>query len=201
MLTGIITGFLAAMLGWQINIVGIHRGIERGRSGPLLVGLGATTADIIIILIAFAGAAPLLHHHRFWAVAKWFGIATLLFTSFRILFHKTAFQDPAEKKPRSQARSFVMGLILVGGNPAVYLMWIGVISLILAHFHMDFPSFRFRFLFVTGFFAGCMLWFSILSFFILGHIRQWGENRLHLISRLSAVLLLLAAGFLIFEKF
>ncbi len=197
---GILTGFLSAMLGWQINIIGIHRGLERGRSGPLLVGLGATVADLFIILIAFAGATPLLHQHHFWAVAKWFGIATILFASFRILFHKTKFQDPTEKKRRNPTKSFVMGLIVVGGNPAIYLMWIGIISFMMTHLQ-GMPTLEFRFLFLTGFLGGCMAWFTILSFFILGHIRQWGENRLHLISRLSAVFLLIAAIVLIFEKF
>src|SRR3989338_1074853 len=201
MLTGFITGFLAAMLGWQINIIGIHRGLERGRRGPLLVGLGATTADFIIILIAFAGATPLLHHHHFWAVAKWFGIAILLFTSCRILFHKKKSPDPDEKIKRGPARSFMIGLLVVGGNPAIYLMWIGIIGLLMAHLHSGLPSLQFRLLFLGGFWAGCMSWFTVLSFFILRHIRQWGEDRLHLIARLSAGFLLIAACVLIFKKF
>ncbi len=189
------------MLGWQINIIGIHRGLARGKTAPLLIGLGATTAELIIILIAFAGATPLLHHPHFWAVAKWFGITTLLFTSFSILFHKKNFKNPDEKIERGPARSFVIGLMLVGGNPAIYLMWIGMIGLLMGHLHLSLASLQFRLLFVGGFFAGCMSWFAILSFFILDHIRQWGEDRLHLISRLSAALLLIAAGVLIFEKF
>ena len=195
---GLLTGFLAAMLGWQINIVGIHRGLERGRSGPFLVGLGATLADLFIILIAFAGAAPLLRLHHFWPVAKWFGIATILFASFRILFHKTKFREPSEKKDRGPGKSFMLGLIVVGGNPAIYLMWIGIISFIVTHFGR--PTIQFHALFLLGFFTGCMAWFSILAFFILGHIRHWGENRLHLISRISAVFLLITAVMLIFEK-
>ena len=200
MLTGFITGFFAAMLGWQINIIGIHRGLARGKSGPLLVGLGATTADFFMILIAFAGALPLVHNRSFWTVTKWFGIATILLASFRILFHKQKFNDPAQKKKRSPTQSFIMGLVIVGGNPAIYLMWIGIISFMMTHLpHLSDPEFRP--LFLAGFFAGSMAWFTLLSFFILDHIRQWGENRLHLISRLSAVFLLIAAIVLIFENF
>ena len=150
MLTGFVTGFLAAMVGWQINIIGIHRGLERGRSAPLLIGMGATVADLFIISLAFAGSEPLLKQHQLWAIGKWFGIAAILFASFRILFHKTSFVEPVEKKKRSPGRSFITGVIIVASNPGVYVLWFGIISFLTIHFTI-LHRFPFRLLFLAEF--------------------------------------------------
>ncbi len=200
MLAGFVTGFAVSMLGWQINILSIHRGLEKGRSGPILVGLGAAFADSLIIFAASAGAAPLMDHPHFWTISKWFGITAVFLVSLRILFHKSKFKDPLEKKTRGPAQSFVMGFIVVVSNPAVYLLWAAAVSLIILHFQ-DIRIWKLRIFFLAGFFFGCFSWFSILAFFILKHIREWGESKLHLISRVCAVLLLTGAVLLMFKKF
>ena len=38
MFLGMIAGFLASGLGWQINLIAIQRGLRRGRFAAFLVG-------------------------------------------------------------------------------------------------------------------------------------------------------------------
>ena len=59
---GILAGFLAASLGWQINLLAIQRGLLRGRVAALLVGAGAIVADMIFLSLGLAGTTPILEH-------------------------------------------------------------------------------------------------------------------------------------------
>ena len=53
-------------------------------------------------------------------------------------------------------------------------------------------------------YAGCELvigaWSLVLAFLLLPKIRQWGEDKLRFISKISAAALLIGAGALIFTK-
>jgi len=66
---GMGTGFFASLTGWQINLIALHRGIERNtRTASFFVGMGAAFADIIFILVALTGAVPFLRNPNSWLV-------------------------------------------------------------------------------------------------------------------------------------
>lgn len=131
---------------------------------------------------------------------KWLGALMLIFMALKILFHRPVadIKDP-EVKSRGLTGSVLIGMIVVLGNPAVILLWIMASGFILARFPqiyfwpviLAFPLF---------FLLGAMVWFSILALVLLRKVRGWSENTLHLLSRFSAVALLGALIFLIFEK-
>lgn len=47
MLLGILIGFIAACFGWQIDLIAIQRGLQRGKTAAFLVGCGAILGDMI----------------------------------------------------------------------------------------------------------------------------------------------------------
>jgi L-lysine exporter family protein LysE/ArgO len=198
---GALTGFIASLIGWQINLLAINRGLSRGRHAAFFVGMGAAAADLIFIFIALAGVMRFLHHERFWPYLKWLGVAMILIVALRTLLKKKSFSNNDQpKKKRNPAKNFLLGFLVVGANPVIFLVWIGVISFLVTHF----PGARiveFRWFFLMSFFVGAAIWFFILAQAVLHGAKNWDERHLHLASKVSAVGLVLVAIFLIFERF
>lgn len=201
MALGAVAGFLASLIGWQINIVAIHRGLERDtRTGAFFIGMGAALADVVFIFIAFTGAAPFLHRPGFWNTIKWVGIVTIFLVAARIFFCTPEMSAERKKKKRDPAKNLLVGFLLVISNPAVFLVWLGVIGFLLTQFR-EIGVLAHRWLFIAGFFGGAALWFTILSFGILHGARNWEDDKLYLLSKISAVILLIIGIFLIFQRF
>ncbi|MBI3314223.1 MAG: LysE family transporter [Candidatus Omnitrophica bacterium] len=201
MLLGIFTGLLAALLGWQINLIAIHRGLGRGQAAAFFIGLGAALADLVFIALAFFGSVRLLQHPESWRLIKWMGIITIVAVSLQILFHQVSHKIEEPYKARKLAKNIFLGFLVVIANPAVFVLWVGVVSFILTHFPEMVSRANFYFFFPAGFMMGASAWFLFLSLWIMPRIKKLGERSLHIISKISAVALLIAAVFLIFEKF
>lgn len=198
---GMGTGFFASLVGWQINLIAIHRGIERNtRTAAFFVGMGAAFADVIFILIAMTGAVPFLRNPKSWMVIRWVGILTVFLLAAKILLKKPQLAIREKKKKRNPAKNFLVGFLIVITNPAVFLIWIGMMSFLLTHFP-EMKGLIFYWIFLGGFVIGAALWFFILSFRILREARNWDDERLYFLSKLSAFILLIVGCFLIFERF
>lgn len=197
-LLGLLTGYLASVFSWQMNLFAIQRGLEGGRRACFLVGMGAVLADFLIILFIVTSASPLLHNEQFWGILRVFGIGTLGFLGFSILFRKHEFLTKIDNKREKSARNFLVGFLLVIANPAVFLLWIGVMGFLLTHFPHILHSSS---LFFSGFLLGAVFWFFMLAFWMLPHTKTWREEHLYWISKVSAVVLLAVAAWLFFKKF
>ena len=202
MLLGFLTGFLGSALGWQTNLIAIQRGLHRGRIAALLVGCGALAADMMFLWIGFTGAQPLLDHPEWWRIIRWGGIIVLLSLAARVLVvHGRPRKRDEEVSQRNPTKNFFVGFVVVGTNPAVFLVWVGVISFLLAQF----PEARrpqFREFFIGGFFLGGLAWFLPLTLIYLRKLEKWSERNYDLLSKLLATVLVLVSLYLIvFEKF
>ncbi len=196
---GTVTGILASLLGWQINLLSLHRGLERGRTAAFFVGFGSIVADALFSLVAFAGAAPLVGKLHLWIYFRWIGIATIFLVGFKILLHKQKVAAVQKEKKREPAKDFLVGFLMVLSNPAVLIVWIGIIAFLLVHFPRN-ALLAFRWFFIAGLFAGGAGWFLFLALYVLPHVRQWDDDRLHLISKVSAGILILGGCFLAFGR-
>ena len=198
--SGLLSGFIISLLGWQINIIALHRGMRGGRASAFVTGYGAAFADVLLMIAGMSGAKPFLEHFHFFTPMKWVGACMLIFMALKILFHKPApdMKDP-EVKTRGLAGSFLIGMIVVLSNPAVILLWLMASGMLLVHFP-QLHHWPMALSFPAAFLLGAMLWFGILAFVLLSKVKGLKENTLHLLSRFSAVALLIALFFLIFEK-
>ncbi|MFH0984357.1 MAG: LysE family transporter [Candidatus Omnitrophota bacterium] len=202
MLIGILTGFFASCFGWQINLIAIQRGLKRGRTAALLVGCGAVLADMIFLQIGLTGTQPLLEHPEWWGIIRWVGIGVVLSLAVRSLLpHKQSQAQDEEVVKRNPTKNFLVGFLVVITNPVVFLMWVGVVGFLRAHF----PEARtpwFKELFLGGFAIGAVLWFVPLAFIFLKKLKLWSEKNHSFLSRVSSGILVLVALYLIFfEKF
>jgi threonine/homoserine/homoserine lactone efflux protein len=199
---GILCGFLASSLGWQINLLAIQRGLHRGRVAALLVGSGAIFADMVFLWLGFTGTTPILEHPEWWGIIRWVGISVILILAARVLLiHGKPRSQIEEVQKRNTGKNFLVGFLVVISNPVVFLMWIASIGFLRTHF----PESRapwFKELFLSGFLLGGWLWFVPLAFIFLRKLTLWTEKNHAVISRISGGVLLLVALFLIFfEKF
>lgn len=202
MLLGFLAGFLASGFGWQINLVAIQRSFLRGRLAAFLVGCGALTGDMIFLTIGFTGTRPLANHPEWWGIIRWVGIAVLLLIAARTFFvHSRTPKQMPEVTNRNPTKNFLVGFLVVVTNPAVFLMWLGILSLIRANFP-EAAGAGFKEQFLLGFFAGAMAWFVPFTLVFMKKLKKWTESNHPFVSKLSAVTLVLVAVFLIiYETF
>lgn len=199
---GILAGFFASCFGWQIDLIAIQRGLKRGRTAAFLVGCGAILADMIFLSIGFTGTQPLLEHPEWWGIIRWVGITVILALAVRGFWpHSKPRKQVEEVSKRNPTKNFLVGFLVVITNPVIFLMWLGIIGFLRAHF----PEARepgFKEFFLGGFLIGAMLWFVPLAFVLLKRLNHWSEENHTFISKLSSGTLVLVALYLIFfEKF
>lgn len=200
MFLGFLTGLLGSALGWQINLITIQRGLIRGRMAAFLVGCGAIAADMLFLWIGFTGAKSLIYHPEWWRIIRWFGIIILIFLAVRILVtHGRRREHDQEVSKRNPTKNFLVGFLVVGTNPAVLLVWMGVIGFLISKF----PEARqplFKEFFLAGFLFGALTWFFPLAFIFLKRLENWSRKNHDFLSKCSGAALILAALFLICEK-
>ncbi len=197
---GMTTGFAASLIGWQINLLAIHRGLQRGRNATFFVGMGAAVADLVYISVAMAGVLPLIYHERFGPYLKWLGAAMIFLVALRTLLKKSGPVEKKPKKKRNPARSFFLGFVVVMSNPFLVIVWLGVVSFLVTHFAAV-RIFQSKALLFLSFLLGAALWFLILSRAVLRGAKKWGEHRLQFLSRVSAIGLIAVGIFIIYHKF
>jgi len=194
---GVGTGFFAALMSWQINLVAIQKGLERGRSASFFVGLGSVTADLGVILGVLTGASAIIHNPKVWLVFKGVGIATVSLLGLRILFKKPP-AVTAEKKKRNPAKNFLLGFFLVVTNPAILILWIGIMSFILTH--SDLSILANRGLFLAGFAAGGTGWFLIFALAVVPYTKQWKNDYVFWFFKITALALFVAGIWILLKK-
>ncbi len=197
---GFLAGFLISLCGWQINLIAIHKGLERSRRSAFSTGMGAACADLLFLYVFFKGSGPILRHPDWWVVLKGIGIVTVLAVGLKLLFKKPKSMGEIRPKKRAIKRYFVLGFVMVITNPAVFIFYLGLMSFIATHFDQaKEPVFAWKFM--GGFLAGAAVWFAVLSMILLKKIKYWNDSYLVTASRLSGAVLLAAGLFLAIEKF
>jgi threonine/homoserine/homoserine lactone efflux protein len=159
LLGGLLLGLsIAAPIG-PVNLAMIHRGLRDGFAGAFLLGAGSTAADLIYILLAYAGADPL--SHRIWARAALFGAGAIVMGWLGVQAIRAAFTsrgpEGGEGAAGERGRSaFVSGFCITIVNPMTIAFWLGILSAALAA--RDRAPVGLELLYVASLAAGCLLW-------------------------------------------
>ena len=175
---GVLMGLMIAAPIGPVNIEMIHRGLREGFRGAFLVGLGSTVADLIYILIAYAGADPL--SRQGWARTILFGAGALVLWYLGVEAIKAASSQAAavgaetgegpetgEAAPAGSRRFGVGRGPLAGGflitilNPMTIAFWLGILSAALAARRRE--PVGIEMLYVASLAVGCLLWVLALS--------------------------------------
>src|SRR5215208_1463035 len=206
-ITGLISGLLLSIPVGPINLTIMNEGARRGFFWALMIGLGATTMEVIYCLIAFTGFASFFERGYIKAAMELFSFVFLLFLGVKFLlaksvhapihFGKTAdkFEERLEKELEQRLRphsAFMTGLVRVMGNVGVLVFWIILGANFISREWVT-PDWPGKLACVAGVGLGTGVWFVGLSWVVsLGH-GKFSEKTLLRMEHLSGVGLLVLA--------
>src|SRR5262245_56619753 len=93
-LTGFISGFLLSIPVGPINLTIMNEGARRRFFWAMMIGLGATTMEVIYCFIAFTGFASFFSRGYVKAAMELFSFVFLLFLGIKFLFAKSVASPP-----------------------------------------------------------------------------------------------------------
>lgn len=149
---------LAAPIG-PINAAQMDRGIKYGFWQAWILGLGATTADALYMLMVYMGLVSYINT-PFMKTFLWlFGCFVLLYTGFE------TFRNPAAREENNgdnvqsgqNRKSFIAGFLMSLTNPLTILFWLGIYGSILAETAAKY-SLESLLLYSGAIFSGILLW-------------------------------------------
>src|SRR5882672_11775028 len=95
-LTGFISGFLLSIPVGPVNLTIMNEGARRGFLWAALIGLGATTMEVIYCFVAFTGLASFFSRGYIKAGMELFSFVFMLFLGMKFLLVKSVEQAPVD---------------------------------------------------------------------------------------------------------
>jgi threonine/homoserine/homoserine lactone efflux protein len=212
MLLAALAGFVTALVFSSIpvgpvNLTIINEGAQRGFRWAMLIGLGASTMEIIYCSIAFAGFSSFFDRHFVEAVMKVFTFVFLLFLGTRFLAAKkiAATTELGSKAEQLEGRiegklqphsAFAVGFVRVMGNLGVLATWLVIAAYLMSHeayFSDQYwvaDAFAAKAACVGGVALGTTAWFCGLSFGISRTQGRIGEKALLRMQHFSGLCLI-----------
>jgi threonine/homoserine/homoserine lactone efflux protein len=203
-LTGLISGLLLSIPVGPINLTILNEGTRRGFKRAALIGLGATTMELIYCFIAFTGFASFFTRGYVKSAMELFSFVFMLFIGMKFLLSKSVQARPihlgaaahrieARLEERLRPRSaFMTGLVRVMGNVGVLVFWIILAANFISREWVT-PDWPGKLACVTGVAVGTGGWFTGLSWMVsLGHGKLSEKTLLRMAHFSGACLLILA---------
>ncbi|HOX55444.1 MAG TPA: LysE family transporter [Candidatus Paceibacterota bacterium] len=178
--TGLISGLLLSIPVGPINLTILNEGARRGFKWAVLIGLGATTMEVIYCFIAFTGFASFFSRGYVKAAMELFSFVFMLFLGFKFMLsksvqapvHLSAAADRIEERIEHRLHphsAFMTGLVRVMGNVGVLVFWIILAANFISREWVT-PDWPGKLACVAGVAAGTGAWFLGLSWAVsLGH--------------------------------
>lgn len=202
-LTGFISGLLLSIPVGPINLTILNEAAQRGFKWALLIGLGATTMEVIYCFIAFTGFASFFTKGYIKAAMELFSFVFLLFLGVKFLTTKSV-RSPMRlgaRADRLEARlgerlqphsAFMTGLVRVMGNLGVLVFWIILAANFISREWVT-PDWPGKLACVAGVALGTGGWFIGLSWVVsLGH-GKFSQEKLLRIEHFSGGILVILA--------
>ena len=200
MLTGLIAGMVLSMPVGPVNLTILNTASRRGFGAGALVGLGASSMELIYCAIAFTGFTQFFEVKMIKTLMEVFSFVFFLFigmkflraqsletpTEFGATVHKLSARVDEKFKPES---AYMTGFVRVFGNFGVLLFWIFLAGSFLSH-DLVANTLAAKSACIAGVALGTNLWFCGISFTASRRCRQFTEPALLKMERLSGVCLL-----------
>jgi len=196
----VLAGFITALLFSSIpvgpiNLTIINEGARRGFKWALLIGLGASSMELVYCSIAFAGFSSFFDRHLVEAMMKVFTFVFLLFLGAKFLTAKEVapttqlgskaklLEGRIEEKLHPHS-AFAVGFVRVMGNVGVLATWLVIGAYLMSHeaYFTDqtwvADSFAAKAACVFGVALGTNAWFCGLSYGVSRGHGRFGEKTL-----------------------
>src|SRR6266581_1657761 len=195
-LTGFISGLLLSIPVGPVNLTIMNEGARRGFKWAGLIGLGATSMEVIYCAMAFTGFASFFSRGYVKAAMEVFSFVFMLFLGVKFLAAKSIpatnkIEERIEEKLHPHS-AFMTGFVRVMGNPGVLVFWIILAANFISREWVA-PDWPGKLACVGGVALGTGGWFVGLSWVVsLGH-GKFSEKTLLRMEHLSGIGLLALA--------
>lgn len=203
-LTGLISGLLLSIPVGPINLTILNEGARRGFKWAALIGLGATTMEVIYCFIAFTSFASFFNKGYVKPAMKLFSFVFMSYIGIKFVLAKSVQKRPmplgvaadrieAQLEERLHPHSaFMTGLVRVMGNVGVLVFWIILAANFISREWVT-PDWPGKLACVAGVAVSTGGWFTGLSWVVsLGH-GKWSEKTLLRMEHFSGASLLVLA--------
>ena len=195
-MTGFLSGLILSIPVGPINLTIMNEGARRGFFWAFMIGLGATTMEVIYCFIAFTGFASFFSRGYIKAIMELFSFVFMLFLGVKFLLARsipTSHPIEAQIEQKFHPHSaFMTGFVRVMGNPGVLVFWIILAANFISREWVE-PNGWSKVSCITGVAAGTGLWFLGLSWAVsLGH-QKFNERTLLRMEHFSGIGLLVFA--------
>lgn len=196
-LSSILLGLsITAPLG-PTNIEVIRRGLKESWKSSAVFCLGVITALIIYLLLVIFGLSFLTKSELFNQVLLFFGVIVLFYLSYGAIMDFFNKKELDLSGKVDSKRHFIPGIVLTISNPAVLLLWTGIMGADLASSNKSFTE---VITLCSGILIGVVLFFILLIALINGGKKYITKKKFKFVS-LAAGIILLYFGFYFGYKF
>ncbi|MBH0172451.1 LysE family transporter [Fictibacillus phosphorivorans] len=180
---------LAAPIG-PVNAAQMDRGIKYGFWQAWMVGLGATVADALYMLMVYMGLVSYINTPFIKTFLWLFGSFVLLYTGIET-FKKASMERKSSQQDYTvhNSRSFLAGFLMSLTNPLTILFWLGIYGSILAETATKY-SLESLLLYSMAIFSGILLWDFAMAVVSSSFRKMLADRILHGISKLSGLSLI-----------
>ena len=205
-LTGyVIAAFFSAIPVGPINLTILNEGAQRGFRWAMLIGLGASTMEVIYCALSFTGFSTLFNDVLVKAIMKVFSFLFFLYIGFKFLNAQSvnvpSKLDSASKKIDAKLgkqfhphSAFTTGFVRVMGNLGVLLIWIVLAANFMAHDWVA-NTYAAKVACVAGVALGTNTWFLIFSYGISCGHGKFSEATLLRLQHVSGICLIVLGLF------
>ncbi|MBI5046998.1 LysE family transporter [Candidatus Micrarchaeota archaeon] len=184
---GILLGLsITAPIG-PTNIEVIRRGLKEGWKSAFVFCLGVMIALITYLVLVVFGLSFLTQSIIFNVIMLFFGVLVLLYLSYNSLKDFLDKEDFDLSGKVDSTKNFVPGIILTISNPAVLLLWTGIMGADLASMQASFEE---GLVLSLGILTGVLIFFSGLTILIHLGKRYIHKKNLRYTSLIAGLILL-----------
>jgi threonine/homoserine/homoserine lactone efflux protein len=201
-----LAGFFFALLFSSIpvgpiNLTILNEGARRGFLWGVLIGLGATTMEVIYCTISFTGFSTFFSAGLVKSLMEVFSFIFLIFLGAKFLTAKSVNMpsklDEASKKIEARLdeklhphSAFMTGFLRVMANLGVFAFWLVLSANLISHDWVSADSFAEKTACIGGVALGTSVWFAAFSFGVSRGHGKFSEHTLLRLQHFSGVCLL-----------
>ena len=207
LLAGLVCGFVVSVPVGPVNLTVINHALRRGFLQAFLVGVGAVTAETLYASVLMAGHTAILNLPPVRIALRITAVVVIAVIGLRsLLFKEEKFQASAAARAEKvderwhHPRAFLLGFILTLSNLMLLVLWATLSALLFAREWVQ-PELPSRSMCTVGVFAGGVVWFFLLAFFVSRAHRRVNPRVLTALVRGCGGVFLLFAGLLAFKLF
>lgn len=179
---------LAAPIG-PVNAAQMDKGIKHGFLYAWYVGLGATVADIVYMIIVYIGLVQFIQIPIVQAFLWLFGAFVLFFTGYECLILAVEIDNDRIPKEASLSKSFLTGFVMSITNPLTILFWLGIYGSVIAKTATAYQTNELL-LYSFAIILGLVIWDITMAVISSSFRKFLSVRKLALISKISGVSLI-----------